>query len=259
MKRRLDSNVRLKIMRCFAAIGRRMPTLSPDLGHFHCERWRNATISPFFLSPRGNLKSQLGRAESYFRSHGPKHPYDASGAYVNLLGIDSGDRDHGLLAAARGLGWTVDPRPSTLNAWSRQRPMVLPKSFHLVVGRYFDRTVYRGFRETMVGNFGAKPKFMRELNAMIRGIDERVRTVLLYHESGKIAGGGLVATSGDGAFLFGGSVGKAYRGKGLWNVLVSARQMASAQQGAEFWIATTRTKRLLGKGEFSFPMAVLTK
>lgn len=215
-------------------------------------------MSPFFLRAGGSLESQLARAESHFRRHGSKHPYDAAGAYVNLLGADSG-RIRRVLAAARKHGWSIDPRPNTLNIWRSRLPLVHSNSFHLTVGRYFDAAVYRGFRRTMVENFGTKPRFMRELDAMMRGVDERIRTVLLYHESGKIAGGGLVATGGPGAFLFCGSIGKAYRGKGLWTVLVAARQMVSSAQGARYWITTTRTRAILGKGECSFPLTVLTK
>lgn len=205
------------------------------------------------------MSSKFARAESYFHRHKPKHPFDNIGAYINLLGVDSGDQAHRAIATARKLNWDVDLRPNTLNVWESRRPLSLAKSFHLVIGRYFDKAVYRGFRKTMVENFGTKPKFMRELDIMMRGIDERVRTVLLYHETGKIAAGGLVATNLHGAFLFCGSVGKPYRGKGLWNSLVAARQLVSACQGAKCWITTTRTKRILGKGEFSFPLAVISK
>lgn len=258
MKRRLDLDVWSQIVRCYSSIGRPIPGLGPNLIHFHCERWRNATMSPCFLKPQSDLERQLRRAESYFRRHKSKHAYDAPAAYINLLRINSDDQDHPLLAAALGLGWKIDPRPSTLNAWSVRCPVALSKSFHFAVGRYFDRAIYRDFLETMAKNFGAKPKFMRELDAMMAGIDGRVRTVLLYHESGKVAAGGLVATHDGGAYLFCGSVCKAYRGKGLWNALVSVRQMVSAEQGAKYWITTTRTPRLFGKGDFSFPLTVIT-
>lgn len=259
MKRRLDADVWSRIVRCYSSLGRPASALGPDLSHFQCERWRNSTMSPCFLRPGGRLEGQLRRAESYFRRHPARNVYDSPAAYVNLLGAEFDDRDHRLLKTAQGLGWKIDPRPSTLNAWNVRRPLAMTKSFHLLAGRYFDRAVYREFLKTMEVNFGTKPKFMRELDAMIRGIDERVRTVLLYHESGKIAAGGLVATHDGGAFLFCGSVCKGYRRKGLWNVLVSARQLVSQQQGAKFWITTTRTQQLLGKGEFSFPLTVLTK
>lgn len=258
-KRRLDPPVMSAIMRCYEAIGRRVPMTSRDLKHSHCSRWRNATMSPFFLNPQGDIQSQLGRAGSYFHRHKPQDACDAPGAYVNLLGIDPRRADRRILAVAQASGWKVDPRRCTLNAWSARLPLILPKSVHLVVGRYFDRTVYRGFRTTMAANFGVKPRFMRELDAMMSGIEERVWTVLLRHESGKILGGGLVAARAEGAFLFCGSVSEAYRGKGLWNALVAARQMVSAQQGAEFWVTSTRVPQLLGKGEFSFPMTVLLK
>lgn len=258
MNRRLDSEMWSKINQCYSSLGRHIPSLGTSISHFHCERWRNSVMSPFFLKP-GNIKSQLGRAESYFQRHRPKHSFDAAGAYINLLGVDSSDQNNRLLVSARRFDWKVDTRPNTLNVWENQRSLALAKSFHLVIGRYFDKAVYRGFRNTMVENFGTKPKFMHELDTMMRGIEERVKTVLLYHEGGMIAGGGLVATNAHGAFLFCGSVGKRFRGKGLWNALVSARQMVSADQGANFWITTTRTKRILGKGDFSFPLAVLSK
>lgn len=259
MIRRLDSALWAKINQCYSALGRRMPSLGEDISHFHCERWRNSVMSPFFLKSPRNWTIQLRRAESYFQRHGPKRPFDAAGAYINLLDVDPGHRNSLLLAAARRLDWKVDIRPNTMNVWENQRPLVLAKSFHLVIGRYFDRAAYRGFRNTMVENFGTKPKFMHELDVMMQGIEERVRTVLLYHEGGMIAGGGLVATNAHGAFLFCGSVGKRFRGKGLWNALVSARQMVSAGQGAKCWITTTRTKGILGKGDFSFPLTVLSK
>lgn len=259
MKRRLDAAVFSRILGCYAALGRRVPALGAGLHHSHCERWRNATMSPFFLSSKQNLQRQLMQAESYFRRHRSKHPYDAHGAYANLLGVDAVGGDRRTASIARGLGWEVDPRPGTLNAWNNLRPVVLMKSFHLVTGRYFDRSIHRGFKKTMAENFGTKPKFLHQLDEMMRGIEERVRTVLLYHESGKIAGGGLVATREANAFLFCGSIVKPYRGKGLWNALVATRQMVSAQQGAEFWITTTRTQSILGKGDFSYPMTVLSK
>lgn len=164
-----------------------------------------------------------------------------------------------LPAEATARGWTVHEKPGTLNFWRHPEDAALPRGYHHAAGRYFDRRLYRDFRRAMAANFGAKTAFMEELDAMHRTIENRLRTVVLYHESGAVAGAGLVATEAPGAFLYCGSISAPHRGKGLWRALVALRQLVSTPQGAQVWATSTRVPRLMGKGDASFPLSVLVK
>jgi len=245
------------IANCYSALGKSIP-VGTSTSYFHCKYWRNPVMSPFFVREDRLLKG-FHKAEFLFKKHKPSHFYDSKSAYVNLLNIEQSNLKHPVLKKAADLEWNPSPKPNTLNGWESQLPINLPKSIHFVSGRYFDKAIYAGFLNGMTSSFNSSPQFMRQLNMMMRAIEANIRTVLLYHESGKLAGSGLVATANQGAFLFCGSIEKPFRGRGLWSNLVAIRQMISAQQGAKLWVTTTHSQRILEKGEFSYPLLTLTK
>jgi hypothetical protein len=216
-------------------------------------------MSPVFPPP-GKLSSRhLLEAERLFATFPKHHPYDSKFAYINLLGIPTSLRLKTFLQGAKFAGWTQQPTKTALNYWNVRTPLNIPRQFSITTGRYFDPNLYRPFRKTMKQNFGTTPGFMKELDAMMKTIEPRVRTVTLIHRGGSVAAAGLVATRGEFSYLFCGSVSKAFRSRGLWHSLVAARQLISETQGANFWITTTSNPRIMNQGNGSFPMIVLRK
>lgn len=243
------------VVQCYSPLGERPSGLPKGVSHFHCQRWRSATLSPFFIDPRIAVMKQLPAIEAHFRKHPKKWPYDLPHAYFHVL---LPRRSHWLKRhekALREAGWKPRAELQTLNAWKEHAPLATPKGFHWAVGRYFDRKIHRDFTRAMRSNFKSSPVFLRELDAMSRGIEERIRAVVIYSERGKIAGAGLAATRNGGSFLYCGSIMREFRGRGLWELLVSARQLVSAEeQGAGFWVTTTVNPRIRWKGESAYQL-----
>ncbi len=216
-------------------------------------------MSPVFVRANGLSKTHLLGAEKLFASLSRFHPYDSRFAYINLLGKDSSPIVKAAFKTAKDAGWGVNPNRASLNYWEERLPLDLPKSFSIISGRYFDRNLYKPFLRTMKQNFEVSAGFMKELDAMMKRIEPRIRTVALIHRSGKVAAAGLSATRDGRCFLFCGSVSKPFRGKGLWRQLVAARQMISETQGAAFWITTTTNPRIVDKGDGSIPVIAIKK
>jgi hypothetical protein len=252
---KISKSLLKKIHGAYASLGERPKNTPMNVSLFHCDRWRNPTMSPYHLAA-GLKRNDFEAATRFFGKLRPSRDFETVGPYLNVVGTSADIRQAAKLAKAAG--WEkrkYDPVP-VLNVWEKPLPLELPKGFYFSAGRFSDRKLNRDFLFTMRKNFGTKPKFIREVSAMIKGLGEGIQLVVLYHESGAVAGAGLVATKNGGSFLFCGSICPQYRGRGLWNALVAARQMVSQDRGSEFWITTTGNARIKGKGDHSFPIAV---
>lgn len=247
-----------KIRSCYAGLGAEVSIRGSGLSYHHCPRWRNATMSPLFVPAPADLEALLPRLESHFSQQKTAHPYEQA-AYAVLLGASPAQARAGLPRSAAERGWKVQEKAGTVNFWEKRTAARLPSGFHFASGRYFDARLYRDFRRMMRANFGSTSAFMDELDPMLKAIEPRLQSVIIYHESGRTAGAGLVAGEGAGAFLFCGSVAERFRGKGLWNRLVALRQGVSSERGARYWATSTRVPRIMGKGDRSFPTAILFK
>ncbi|MNT01134.1 hypothetical protein D3C72_1355880 [compost metagenome] len=130
--------------------------------------------------------------------------------------------------------------------------MVLPKGYSFKVGRYFDKAVYKDFVKMMKENFKTSKQFQSELDRMHRTIEENLLTVVIYNSKSKAVGAGLVVTGADRAsFLYCGSISSKYRRKGLWKLLVAARQSASNTGSGHIWATTTFNSNIMFKGDYS--------
>lgn len=247
-----------KIQACYAGLGTGVSIHGTGLSYYHCRRWRNATMSPVFVPTGADLMESLPLLEKHFARRRAAYRYDQP-AYAVLLGVSLKEARARLPKSALDQGWKVKETPGTLNFWGSRERIGLPRGFHFASGRYFDVKIHRGFLRMMRANFHSTPGLMRELDGMCKLIEPNLRSVLIYHESGAVAGAGLVATKGSGAFLFCGSIAARFRGKGLWRKLVALRQTISSEQGARYWVTSTRVARIMGKGDLSFPLAILTK
>ena len=246
-------DLRKLILLSYSSLGSRPKSISNRISFYHCHRWMNPVMSPAFLQVDDAAKKDFEAIAKHFlkgKSRG-SFPYDSAQPYLNFIPKTKSHLSRAKTLSA-SLGWEHLPRQDCLNAWDKALPLELPKNYYFASGRYFERPIYRAFLKTMQENFKSTPKFMIELNHMIKGIEPNLRTVIIYHSSGQIAGAGLVSTANGTSYLFCGSIMKRHRGKGLWRSLVAARQLVSLAQGSRFWITTTGNPLITKKGQYSF-------
>lgn len=216
-------------------------------------------MSPLFSLSSPLTLDQLRKVEAAHDLTGKRYPYDHPKAYFNLLRGRGVPPPAPSLRIAREAGWELSKDTSILNYWQSPQPFVLPAGISLQIAPYFDASAYRLYLRLMRENFRVSRKFMKELDAIMETIEPHVTTVNLLNRHHQPVASGLVATRNHHAFLFCGSVHRRHRGQGLWRVLVAARQMVSAAQGARHWVTTTRNPRIQHKGDRSFEVLVLTK
>jgi hypothetical protein len=246
-----------KIYTAYSSLGR-LTKINSDLSFYHCDFWRNATMSPIFLNPSKNWKKSLINLETYFERTKNKSLYD-SPPYFNLLSKGKSKLPTEIIPTFSKCGWKLNTKETSLNFWRFPLALALPKGIHLRIGNYFDREIYPHFLKAMQDNFECDRQFMSYLNKMIKGVEHDTSTTLLFNHRGSCIGAGLVATKNNSAFLYCGSINRSYRGKNLWKTLVAARQMVSGSRGAKSWITTTRVPQLLWRGDETYRVNIFTK
>ena len=253
----LDLKTFDQILNSYSSLGE-VVHLGTDLKFYDCNHWKNSVMSPIFINQSKNYENALLHLDSHFKKTSKKSPYNSS-PYFNLLASGKGKLSPAVIRSFRLQVWQLDNVVSSLNLWNYALELKIPKEFHLRVGHYFDPQIYPHFLNAMKTNFKSSDQFMLYLNKMIKGIENETRVVLIFNDRGTCVAAGLVSTKNEGAFIFCGSIHKRYRGRNLWKVLVAARQMISAEQGAKVWITTTRVPQLLWRGDQTFRIHIFKK
>jgi hypothetical protein len=252
---KLDSRNLRRMTECYSALGEPIEGLKREFGHYHCWLWRNDTMSPVIpLLPRLK-KSSLKSLELHFKKAVVKGAFEDRSPYLNL--INDGYHDvPGSLQLLEAEGWTKLESKSVL-FWQKQSSLSVPKGIRIEAGRYFDQKLHRDFALSLKENFGIDELFMKDLDRMHRRIESRVALVVLYSVRGSKetpVGAGLVATHNCASYLYCGSISKSYRSKGLWHVLIAARQAVSSSGDGHVWLTTTHNLRIENKGDLNFEM-----
>lgn len=181
------------------------------------------------------------QAQGPFENHSPRLAVFED-SYYNLQSIDR---------RMQKQGWQKHSGAYWLNVWKQPLPVKIPKGFYFKAGPYFEKALYKDFRKMMRENFGTSLKFLRELDKMHRLIQDQLRSVVIYNSKSQPVGAGLVATGSKGSFLYCGSINKKYRRKGLWKLLVAARQSISNSGPDHMWATSTFNPNIFEKGDLS--------
>ncbi|MBY0413445.1 MAG: hypothetical protein K2Q18_04740, partial [Bdellovibrionales bacterium] len=216
-----------QILDCYSSLGKKKNKIGKSFEGYNCHLWYNEVMSPIFITNPKIWTKDLKKIEAHFNKPIPKSKYSRKFPYFDLLTVGKKRVDPKLIRSLKAQGWNTAHKDNSLNLWRSPIPLELPKGVQVKFGNYFDKEMYPHFLKTMKINFKCDTFFMNSLNKMIKTIDQEVFTVLVY-KNGKVAGAGLVSVKNSGAFLFCGSIYKAYRNKNLWKVLASARQAVSA-------------------------------
>lgn len=247
-----------QILRCYSALGDKKLKIGNSFEYYDCPLWRNYIMTPIFLAKQVSWEKDLPKIESMFKKPVQKSRFNSSIPYFNLLTKGKAALDKKQISKLAKLGWTTTPLEESLNLWTKAIDLKIPKGVQIKFGNYFDPLIYPDFLKTMEDNFACDDIFMKAFNKMIKTCEEDVITILLCKNNQTIAAG-LVAVKNEGAYLFCGSINKAYRNKKLWNVLTAARQAASAARGAKVWAITTSNPHLLWRGDETYRMSYFTK
>ncbi len=247
-----------QILDCYCALGEEHIKIGRSFEYYPCPFWRNPVMSPILITKLSHWQKDLEKVENISRISQERSKYNDKKAYFNILTNGKKKLDKDLIQRLEKLGWSTKPEDFSLNLWTSQIELNIPKGVQIKFGNYFDPDIYPHFLKTLELNFATDKSFMRIFNKMIKLIEPHVTTVLLY-KNHKVIGAGLVATKNGGAYLFCGSINKAYRNKNLWKTLAAARQSVSAAKGAKSWITCTRNPHLLWRGDKTFRISVFTK
>lgn len=247
-----------QILSCYSALGNKKLKIGNSFEYYDCPLWRNSAMTPILISKQASWDKEITKIETMFKKPILKSRFSSQTPYFNLLTQGKSPLDKKLIFKLDSLGWVTTPRENSLNLWTNLIDLKIPKGVQVKFGNYFDPQIYPHFLKTMEENFSCNEIFMKSLNKMLRTCEEDVMTILLC-KNDKTLGAGLVAVKNGGAYLFCGSINKAYRNKKLWKVLAAARQAASAARGAKVWVTTTNTPQLLWRGDETYRISVFTK
>ncbi len=248
------------IAMAYAGLGPRPRGVPSGLGHFHCPRWRNAATSPVWPLTKTVTRRQLDGLERYFVRRPKRHPFDDAGrCYLSVLQGRGGHDVRSIGRVARAAGWKRRERTLTLDVWLRPLALDPPSGYSVRFARLRRSAIHSDFMALTRANFRSSARFLRELEAMFKGIESNTFEVVFYSKGGKPAAAGLVTTGGSGGYFFCGSVAPHHRGRGLWRALVAARQWLSKADGARYWAASTKNPRIAGKCDRAFGIVTFWK
>lgn len=253
---KISSSFAFRVGQAYEGLGPLEKNLPKDMLHYDCYRWRNPVMAPMLKTSARIRKSDLDLVMDLHRT---RYTYDAKSPYVQMLSGSPTDQaiNHRLL---RALGWKKGPSAQqlTVNIWTRPLPLELPKGIEMRVARYFDPRVRADFLKLLKANFDLTAHFISELEKLHAQIEPCLRTVVLYDRKKAPVASGLVSIGKERAhYLYCGSVAKKARGRGLWRILVAARQAVSLDSNSDsIWVTTTANKRIRAKGDINCRMIV---
>lgn len=138
----------------------------------------------------------------------------------------------------------------TYNIWNKVTDFNLPKKYTFCYGNYFEPTIFNDYKILTMKNFaGLNETFFKMMKKFLISNKENVRTIILYYNKRPIGTASFLITEKN-CLLFGATINKRHRQKGLWKCLVGLRQLLSLEFNIDYWILATSNDIIRKKADY---------
>ena len=248
-----------QIRNCYQGLGKKTIIGSSGLFFYCCHRFRNPTIAPIFLTKKKLSTQNLADIEQHISDNPLNAKYDTNTAHISVIKDPYFGSD--VKAVLKSSGWKNSTKSQGwINIWTEATKLEIPNGFYFKVGHFFEPSLHRDFCKMQRLNFGTDRKFDAEFDRWHRTLGKEIMLVVIYNSRNKPVGAGLVAKGGNQtSFLYSGSIDKRYRNKGLWKLLLAARQSLSNTGSGHLWVLFSRNPHISRKGQIVRKLHTFTK
>lgn len=244
----------------FSVLGHCLSNYKNDNFMFYLvNNWETSSFSPNLLLPNRILtKNDLQYIEDYFLKFQWNNKAIKKIPYFNFINIRSGYDYQKIKQICDDNDWYIEPEPLRINFLKNSMKIELPKELDYSITKINNGILPEDYKDTIKQNFNADDEYIRYIENAFR--QENIDThVVMVTDGGKCVAGGAVSFHNNVGFMTWGSVNKAYRNKGIHQVLLAVIKGLCEDMDIESCAYTTRNQLIINKCDYKIEMMICRK